>query len=44
MGIPSSFEGAVLKLLAKRPEDRYQTAGELVKDLERIGRLTGAPV
>jgi serine/threonine protein kinase len=44
MGIPSSFEGAVLKLLAKRPEDRYPTAGELVKDLERIGRLTGVPV
>ena len=44
MGIPSSFEGAVLKLLAKRPDDRYATAGELIEDLERIGRLTGAPV
>jgi serine/threonine protein kinase len=44
IGIPSSFEGAILKLLAKRPDDRYPTAGELVKDLERIGRLTGAPV
>jgi serine/threonine protein kinase len=44
IGIPSSFEGAILKLLAKRSEDRYATAGELVKDLERIGRLTGASV
>jgi serine/threonine protein kinase len=44
IGIPSSFEGAILKLLAKLPEDRYPNAGELVKDLERIGRLTGAPV
>ena len=41
MGIPSSFEGAILKLLAKQPDERYLTAGELVKDLERIGRLNG---
>ena len=44
MGIPSSFEGAILKLLAKRPEDRYASAGDLVKDLTRMGRLIGAPV
>lgn len=42
MGIPSSFEGAVLKLLAKKPAERYQTADELVADLERIGKLAGA--
>ena len=41
MSIPSAFEGAVLKLLAKRPEERYQTADELVKDLERIGKFNG---
>ena len=42
IGIPGQFEGVILKLLAKRPEDRYQTAGEVVKELERIGRYNGA--
>jgi serine/threonine protein kinase len=42
MSIPSAFEGAVLKLLAKRPDERYQTAPELVKELERIGKFNGA--
>ena len=41
MGIPTPFEGAILKLLAKRPDDRFQTAGELVKELERIGKFNG---
>ncbi|HEV3143961.1 MAG TPA: FHA domain-containing serine/threonine-protein kinase [Gemmataceae bacterium] len=41
MSIPSAFEGLVLKLLAKKPEDRYQTASEMLKDLERIGKLNG---
>jgi serine/threonine protein kinase len=42
--IPSGIEGVVLKLLAKRPEDRPQTAAELVKDLERIGKYQGVTV
>jgi serine/threonine protein kinase len=41
MSIPDLFEGTVLKMLAKRPEHRHQTAGELVKDLERVGKYQG---
>ena len=44
MGIPGLFEGVVLKLLAKRPEERFQTAGELVRELERIGKYNGVTV
>jgi hypothetical protein len=44
MAIPSGFEGIVLKLLAKRPEDRYASAAELLKELERVGRLNGVTV
>jgi serine/threonine protein kinase len=41
MSIPSGFEGVVLKLLAKRPEDRYSTATKLLEELERIGKMQG---
>jgi serine/threonine protein kinase len=44
MSIPSGFEGIVLKLLAKRPEDRYQSAADLQKELERVGKLNGVTV
>jgi serine/threonine protein kinase len=44
MSIPTQFEGVVLKLLAKRPEDRYQSAGELFKELTRIAKFTGVQV
>ena len=44
MSIPDMFQGTVLKLLAKRPEERFQTATELLADLERVGRLSGASV
>ena len=36
--IPDMFQGVALKALAKRPEDRYQTASEMLKDLERVGK------
>ena len=44
MSIPSSFEGIILKLLAKRPEDRYSSASELLKELERVGKFNGVTV
>jgi serine/threonine protein kinase len=44
MSIPAQFEGVVLKLLAKRPEERYQTASELLAELERVGKFQGVTV
>jgi serine/threonine protein kinase len=41
MSVPPMFEGVVVKLLAKDPKDRYQTASELLKELERIGKFSG---
>jgi hypothetical protein len=38
MSIPEVFEGIVLRLLAKRPEDRYPTAAALLQDLERMAK------
>jgi len=44
LSIPHPFEGLVLKLLAKDPAGRYQTAAALLKDLERIGKSHGLTV
>jgi serine/threonine protein kinase len=41
LSIPDMFQGTVLKLLAKRPEQRFQTATELLVDLERVGKFAG---
>jgi len=42
--IPDEFERLVLRMLAKRPDDRHQTPGELLRDLERVGRYCGVTV
>jgi serine/threonine protein kinase len=44
LSIPDMFQGAVLKMLAKEPGDRYQTPGELLKDLERVGKYQNVKV
>jgi serine/threonine-protein kinase len=41
MSIPDLFQGTVLKLLAKRPEERFQSAKDLLAELERVGRFSG---
>jgi serine/threonine-protein kinase len=44
LAIPDLFEGTVLRTLAKRPEDRYQTAADLLVDLERVAKFQGLAV
>ncbi|MGH7173951.1 MAG: FHA domain-containing serine/threonine-protein kinase [Gemmataceae bacterium] len=44
MSVPPMFQGTVLKLLAKRPEERFQTATELLTDLERVGKFASVSV
>ena len=39
LSIPDMFQDAILRMLAKRPEDRFQTPAGLLKDLERIGKF-----
>lgn len=40
-GIPAGLERVVLKMLAKRQEDRYQTPAELLAELEPIAEDVG---
>tara|TARA_B100000029_G_scaffold42787_1_gene39709 strand:+ start:4827 stop:6044 length:1218 start_codon:yes stop_codon:yes gene_type:complete len=39
LSIDDMFEGVVLRMLAKRPEDRYQEPSDLVTELERIAKF-----
>ncbi len=41
MSIPDAFQAVVLKMLAKRPEDRYQTAADLLRELESRCQVPG---
>jgi serine/threonine protein kinase len=44
MSIPDLFQSVVLKMMAKGPAQRFQTAKELLADLERVGKFAGAGV
>ncbi|HEY3012620.1 MAG TPA: protein kinase [Gemmatimonadales bacterium] len=40
-GVPAPLEGLIMKCLAKRPADRYQTADELLATLEPLATPSG---
>jgi serine/threonine protein kinase len=42
--IPESFERIALKALAKRPDDRFQSAGEMAESLSAAAKETGIAV
>ena len=44
LSINEHFEALVLKMLAKRPADRFETPTELLAELERIGKYQGMPL
>jgi serine/threonine protein kinase len=39
LAIPDAFEGLVMRLLAKRPDDRYAAAADLLADMQRIAKF-----
>jgi serine/threonine protein kinase len=41
MAINEMFQEVVLRMLAKRPADRYQAPSQLLTDLDRIGKFSG---
>jgi serine/threonine-protein kinase len=44
LSIYDLFENIVLRMLQKRPDDRYQTPAELLSELQRIGGYRGITV
>ena len=41
LSVSDAMEGLVMQLIAQSPEDRFQSANDLVRDLERIGKFSG---
>lgn len=41
LAISQMFEGVVMKMLAKRPDERFQTAAELMQQLNYVGKFQG---
>lgn len=39
LSVPDMFEGLIMRMLAKSPDDRIQTPSALLRELERIGRF-----
>ena len=44
LSVADRFQDAVLTMLAKRPEDRYETPSKLLIDLNRIARYENIQV
>lgn len=44
LSIPGLFEGTVLRMIAKRPEDRFQSPRELLADLERVAKFNNVTI
>jgi serine/threonine-protein kinase len=44
LSIPDLFEGTVMRMLAKRPDDRFQTPAELLTELNRVAKYQGVSV
>jgi serine/threonine-protein kinase len=38
LSVDDMFQDLVMRMIEKRPDDRYQTPADLLRDLERIGR------
>lgn len=43
LAVPALLEGIILRLLEKRPDDRYRSASVLRRELQRVGTWLGEP-
>lgn len=44
LSIHDGFQNIIMELLQKRPEDRYQTPADLMKDLHRVAQFSGQKI